>query len=442
MTPLLTPTRRKLAGNAVWLYGLQGLNYLAFLAVLPYLIRTLGIERFGLIAFAQAFAQYFIVFTDYGFNLSATKRIALARSDAKEVSRLFWAVILIKLGLMLIGAFILALLLTLVPRFQRDAGVYAIAYLAVVGSVLLPVWLFQGMEKMRYNSIVSGSAKVISVLLIFVFVHHPSDYRLALALQSGGTLLAGIAGFWSALRSFDLSFCRVTRQAVTQALESGWHLFVSSAAATLYANSYVFLVGILAGNTEAGYFGAAEKISRSIIGVLGPITQAIYPHISIMADASREMAVKFLRKGLALVAGIFIVPSIALLVFTHPIAVLMFGSGSQGSLSTLRWLAMLPFVLAVSTVLAIHTMIPFGLEKQLSRIYVFAGVASLAAAIPTIRHFGSSGAGACLMIVETVVVTLMWVVLQRHGVNLLYSRANDQAEMEPDLANSVDLYGD
>src|SRR5262249_51449709 len=171
--------------------------------------------------------------------------------------------------LMAAGAVILTLLVILIPRFQQDAYAYLIAYVAVVGSVLLPVWLFQGMERMGYNSVVSGAAKILSTLLIFVFVHRPSDYLLALGLQSGGILLAGIAGFWSALAGFDISFRKITLQDIREALRDGWHLFVSNAATTLYTNSSVFLVGILAGYTQAGYFSAAEKIVRGMIGALG-----------------------------------------------------------------------------------------------------------------------------------------------------------------------------
>jgi PST family polysaccharide transporter len=156
-----------------WLYVLQGLNYLVPLAVLPYLIRVLGIERYGLIAFAQAFAQYFVILTDYGFNLSATKRIALIRDDNAEVSSVFWSVLLIKVGLMVLGMIVSAVIVFSVPRFRPDAALYAIAYVAVVGNVLFPVWLFQGMEQMRYISVVTGGAKVLSAILLFALVHRP-----------------------------------------------------------------------------------------------------------------------------------------------------------------------------------------------------------------------------------------------------------------------------
>lgn len=403
-----------------WLYSLQGLNYLVPLAVLPYLVRVLGVERYGLIAFAQAFAQYFVILTDYGFNLSATRRIALIREDREEVSRLYWSVILIKLAFTLVGAFAATLLIAFVPRFHTNAGLYAIAYIAVLGSVLFPVWLFQGMEQMRYISIVSGGAKILAAVLLFVFVRQRSDYALALAIQSGGLLVAGIAGFWVALARFRLSYRWPSREHLSRVLREGWHLFVSNAAGTLYATSNVFLVGLVAGNVQAGYFSVAERVTRSIQGMLGPVTQAIYPHISSLAASSREAALHFIRKCLVWLGILSFVPSFLLLLFARPIAVVLAGPAADGSVVPLRWMALLPFVISVSSVLAIQTMIPFGMERILSRIYVIAGVASLLFSIPLIYRFGASGGAAGVLVVEICIVLAMWVTLRKLGIDLWF----------------------
>jgi PST family polysaccharide transporter len=419
----LETTEHRLLGNIFWLFSLQGLNYLIPLAVLPFLVRVLGIERYGLLAFAQSLAQYFVIFTDYGFNLSATKQIARSRLDRERVSSLFWCVIVLKLALMSLSAIVLAVLLATIPRFHSEVSLYAAAFIAVIGTVLFPIWLFQGMEQMKYISMVSGGAKLLSACALFIFVRNSSDYVLALAILSGGMLFAGIIGLVVAITKFEIIVRMPSKAEMVDTLRDGWHLFVSTAATTFYTNSNVFLVGILAGNAQAGYFSAAEKIVRGMQGLLGPVTQAIYPHVNSLAGRSRHLALTFLRKSFIWIGIFSFIPSFLLFIFAQPVARLILGSASGEGSGIFRWMAMLPFIVAISNVLGIQTMIPFGLERQLSRIYLFAGLGSLVLSILLIRHYGAQGAAISVLTVEFAIVLCMWESLRTRGLNVLRAGA-------------------
>ena len=102
---------RGLAENIASLGVLQATNYLLPLITLPYLVRVLGVEKFGLVAFAQGLIQFFIVFTDFGFNLSATREIASHRKDPEKVARIVWSVLSVRFLLLVAGFIVLGALM-------------------------------------------------------------------------------------------------------------------------------------------------------------------------------------------------------------------------------------------------------------------------------------------------------------------------------------------
>ena len=69
-------------GHVTW-YGV----YPVFSFLVPYLLRTLGPANYGAIAFMQGIAAYYNLFIDFGFNLTAPRK--LARSPVEGIPHIF-----------------------------------------------------------------------------------------------------------------------------------------------------------------------------------------------------------------------------------------------------------------------------------------------------------------------------------------------------------------
>lgn len=409
--------KNQLASNIVSLYVLQGLNYVIPLIVLPYLVRHLGMEEYGLVAFSQAFAQYFVIFTDYGFNFSATRSIAQNREDVRAIRSTVLEVFLIKTVILVAGLILLAIMALALPQMRHDVPYFLLAFIGVLGNVLFPQWYFQGIERMQYISVYTGIAKVVSTAFLFLLVHGPNDGLWAVAILSSGPLIAGIMGVWTALREIGFQFERPARQSLHATLADGWHVFVGTASVCLYTNTNVFMVGLLAGNTQAGYFSAAEKLIRGMAGTLGPITQALYPRISALAASSRDAALSLVSKSLLWVSGASIVFSIGIFFLAKFITTLLFGASGAGSYPVIRSIAALPFLIAVNNVLGIQTMLTFGLDRQFSWILLLSGLFNVAAGIVLIHSLGAQGAGISVFLTEAIISVAMLVVLWRNGIH-------------------------
>jgi PST family polysaccharide transporter len=236
-------------------------------------------------------------------------------------------------------------------------------------------------------------------------------------------LIAGLAGLFLSLHEIQFRIQCPLWSEVKSTLADGWHLFVSTAGISLYSNTNVFLVGMLAGNVQAGYFSVAEKLIRGMAALVAPISLAIFPHVSSLAAESSEVALDFIGRTLKWLSAITAIFSLILFVFARPIALLFFGHGALGSVPIIRWIAPLPLLITMNTTLGVQTMVTLGLDKQFSRILILAGIVNAVLAVPLILAFAAQGAGACVLITETAIVLAMGLVLRRNGITFGQKRA-------------------
>lgn len=419
--PFLKSTLLK---NIFSLTFLQGINYLLPLITVPYLVRALGSDGFGILGFAFAFVQYFVILTDYGFNLSATRIIATNKNSPEIVLNTFSSVLVIKAGFLIASFLLLVLVTNLSSKIGIHSKVFYLTFLMVIGSALFPIWLFQGLEEMGHIVWINIISKVIFTSAIFIFVKSPKDIYVAAGLQASGHLIAGILGFTLALTKLQLKIRFTGINQIKQHLSNGWPIFISTASISLYTNSNIVLLGFLCNEHQVGFYAAADKIIKAVQGFISPVSQAIYPHVNQLASESKEKAINFLKKTLKLYGSFSFLFSISLFLLSAPIVRFVLGIDFVASISLLKWMSPLPFIIAISNVLGIQAMLSFGLNKEFSRSIVYSSFLNLILVIPLTIWLQAEGAAISLLITELFVAICMWRKLTKNKINLFGALQN------------------
>jgi len=250
----------------------------------------LGIEKFGLIMFAQATMYYFEIVVDFGFNLSATREVALNAKKTNKLNEIISAVFSIKFMLLLFSFLVLIVAINLFDRFLQDSMLYYYSFLKIIALAFFPVWFFQGIEKMKYITLIDILSKSIFTVLIFVFVQSESDYILVPLISGVGYIVGTIFSLIYLFKRFKKSYIICSFSVIKKYFNDSLMFFLSRVSVSLYTTSNAFVLGLVTSNIMVGYYAVAEKLYMVIRQMYQPIVQVIYPYIS------KTRNVKFFKK--------------------------------------------------------------------------------------------------------------------------------------------------
>jgi PST family polysaccharide transporter len=234
-----------------------------------------------------------------------------------------------------------------------------------------------------------------------------------------GFILAGVLALWIVFKEFGVFFKIPGFKDLRYQLKEGWYIFISTVAISLYTISNTFILGLFTNNTIVGYYSAAEKIIRLVQGLLAPISQTIYPHISKLMNESKEIGVKFIRKVTLLIGGFSFILSFFIFIFADLIVRIILGSQFTESIIVLRIIAFLPFIIGLSNVFGIQTMLTLNYKKAFSNILIFASVINITLAFILVPMFKHIGISVSVLISEIFVTGAMFSFLQNKGIKIV-----------------------
>ena len=398
-----------------YLIALQGLTYIVPLLVLPYLMKVLGAEKFGYIGFALSVSQYLMLFVDFGFNLSATKRIALAKDNKEELNRIFSSTVYAKLAL-LASSFIILLVLSLIPEFAVYRSTMFVMFLMVIGQAGLFVFLFQGVGEIKWVSIFNCIAKITVLPLTFVLVKSSDDVLIAALLQGLVAVTAMLISWGMIKKKKWVSLVKVGIKDIKEEISESFPLFLSTAATSVYTACFVLILGYFATPEEVGQYSAVDRVMRALCYlVLIPILQVYYPKISALAKENVPLAKQRVKALFALVLSGMACIAI-FLYFCSPIMIEFLGDDYLDSDGLFKIMSFVPLFVGMSGVFGQLIILAMGNKedkKYFSKVYIIAAVVAISGVLLLSSIYGMYGTAVSLLVTEVVVFLLFSIKIQK-----------------------------
>lgn len=357
--------REKIKANTVLFSNFSYLSFLQVASLLiplvtyPYLIRVLGKELYGLVVFTQVIAGYFTIFISFGFSISGAKEVSIYRDDKQKLSEIVSAISFVKLVFLALSFVVLLGYLMYVDVPHKL--LYVLAFWVCITDLVFPIWFFQGIEKMKFITLISLVTRLVFIALIFVLVKGKDDVLWFPFANLIGALVSGVVSFYLIWKE-GVRLILPSFSMIKESLKKSYHFFLSNVLVQIYANSNKAVIGVFLGMGAVAYYDLAEKIANLIRMPQGILSQTVFPRIS--ATKSVDFVKKIFKVSVGLNVGLYVV-----LFFTAEYVVLWLGGKEMlVAVPVVRILGFLAPVVGVSNVMGMLTLIPFGFNKLFTQM--------------------------------------------------------------------------
>lgn len=309
--------KHSVSRNAAALGVMQIANYAVPLLLLPFLTRQLGMEAFGVVAITLAAIQLAFVLTDYGFSLSATYSISTNRENTDFVNQKISAIFGAKALLVSLLAVALIIASQTVPSLQAYTTYIIAAFIAICAQAFQPIWLFQGIERMKNITLYTVLTKVLYAILVLQLIRSPEDAVTVIYCWSAAQVIGLLASLYF-MYSAGYKVSWPSLQTVRHEFVDGAQFFWSRLAVAVYTSASTLVVGSQSA-AQAAQFAVCEQIYKAGQNVTSPINNAMFPYMAKNKDWKVFYKILFIA-GITMTTGCLV-----LAYYATPLLSILFG---------------------------------------------------------------------------------------------------------------------
>ena len=356
-------TAKTLFANFTYLSILEIIGLLLPLISYPYVIRTVGADNYGVVVFCQAIIAYVVIIINFGYNVSATRKISENRTNVFKIREIYSSIVYQKL---LIFAICLVSGLFVLIFLKYDYSVILLGFIGLcIQEVFFPTWLFQGLERMKFITIITFVAKCSCLILIFLFVHDKKDYACIPVLYSIGGFFTSVLSVIILKKKFDIYFVKVSKYRMKEDFLESLPFFTSRLSAIVMERGNVLVIGTFFSYDMVAIYDLCAKIVSILKTPFSLVAQVIYPNV---AKSKNMLLVKKSIK-IVLLFGAFVCLFVYL--FAPNIILLLSDTSMLGAVSILKIMVLYVTIVGISYLFGASVLVVKGYSREYNLSVVY-----------------------------------------------------------------------
>lgn len=340
-----------------------------------------------------------MVFAMLGVNTYGSKIISQVKENQELVNKKFSQILLAQAMVSLI---VLLIYIFFIIIFSSARIISAIQIVYVIGCMFDINWLFFGLEKFKMTVTRNFIIKILTMILIFLFVKDRYDLYVYVCIMSLGTVISQLF-MWS----FYGKYFKLVKISV---FESFLHYrglityFIPTIATTIYKIIGKLMLGSAGLVIGLAYYENSEKIINLVMSFVTSVGVVMLSRMSNLAfkgekNELEKVTINTLKVIIFGSTGVLF----GLIGISRRFVPIFFGSGYEDSIVILKILAITIIFSSISNVLRTQYLIPYGKDKEFSTSLLFGAVSSIFFNICLINNFGAIGVAISTVMAEFIV---------------------------------------
>lgn len=399
--------KKKSLGINAFLNGIRSILNLIFpLITFPYVSRILQASGTGKYNFANSIVSYFLLIAALGITNYAVREGAKLRDDRQKISEFASQVFTINMIATLLAYILLFISLIIFKKLWPYTTAILIFGLQIFFTTIGVEWIYTIFEDYAYITIRSIIFKIISMILLFVFVRERSDYLNYVAVTVFSSVGSNVLNYFHAKTLCDIKLTLKINW--KQHLKPILVIFATGIATQIYVNSDITILGILKNDYLVGIYSVSSKIYAIVKSLVQSIVIVAVPRLSMLLGKRETKKFSFLLSRVTNSLAMFTFPvTIGLYMLAPQVIEIISGKGYLRGVSSLRLLCPALLASVFSWILAYCVLLPAKRENKFFISAVVSAVLNISLNFVLIPLMGENGAALTTTIAEIVMLVMI-----------------------------------